>query len=674
MLAPFVLRIGMSQPAKDTQSEPIPAKKRRRVHKRTIAVVLCVVIFPWALIAIPGTLSTGDEVSGLNIYHLLHGWPFVHLESTHYHQNVGNSEIGRYRLGRLPLGADVAKSAKEAAAIFTQDRSSAQLNLRLEKDPYRSHWLGKLGFWSDGSNWSILKSGVHLTPRYFGMLLNLFCIALLAAIVAALSELKIRRHGGLLKYSLANLLIGITVIAVACAWITGIHLDHTDQAQLDDQLQALSEKRFSDNNELFYFSKSHESRFPLVISQLLNHGKHPWGALPYFRQVKTGHVLVRIEKESDIDRLKKIKSLVSANKYSVELDLHSYTPETQKMLNTLDGVNLVSLKLSFGGQQASSYIARASRRKETETDLARVQASQARSSLVYEKTQEDYKELFQGLDNKNYAKLKAIFPAKKTPMNQRLDEQRLAEQKNESQTPKFKTGPFIGIYMEKLKDEDGVRISRIINNSPADLADLRIDDVILKIDDEVATSPQFLAQTLVKYKSSDHVALKVRRGDKEMRIKLTLADRNKFGPDSGSKADDWVKKLEKMIAADVHPKTREARRTQPRVYGAVLALLDRKINQSGFKVDIDIDISKLESLELNLEPMISQVEQLQPFVGLPSLKTANISGLSTEGAEFILSTKEQWPEDMILEFYNDDWLRKEADELRLRQWQNDANK
>ena len=255
------------------------------------------------------------------------------------------------------------------------------------------------------------------------------------------------------------------------------------------------------------------------------------------------------------------------------------------------------------------------------------------------------------MDNKNYAKLKAIFPAKKTPMNQRLDEQRLAEQKNESQTPKFKTGPFIGIYMEKLKDEDGVRISRIINNSPADLADLRIDDVILKIDDEVATSPQFLAQTLVKYKSSDHVALKVRRGDKEMRIKLTLADRNKFGPDSGSKADDWVKKLEKMIAADVHPKTREARRTQPRVYGAVLALLDRKINQSGFKVDIDIDISKLESLELNLEPMISQVEQLQPFVGLPSLKTANISGLSTEGAEFILSTKEQWPEDMICLLY-----------------------
>ena len=53
----------MSQLARDTKSDPGSAQKKRRIHKRTIAVVLCVVIFPWVLIAIPGTLDAGEEVA-----------------------------------------------------------------------------------------------------------------------------------------------------------------------------------------------------------------------------------------------------------------------------------------------------------------------------------------------------------------------------------------------------------------------------------------------------------------------------------------------------------------------------------------------------------------------------------------------------------------------------------
>ena len=50
---------------------------------------------------------------------------------------------------------------------------------------------------------------------------------------------------------------------------------------------------------------------------------------------------------------------------------------------------------------------------------------------------------------------------------------------------------------------------------------------------------------------------------------------------------------------------------------------------------------------------MSQQEQLQPFVGLPALKTAKITELSIEGAEFLLRTKEQWPEEMELIFKRD---------------------
>ena len=92
--------------------------------------------------------------------------------------------------------------------------------------------------------------------------------------------------------------------------------------------------------------------------------------------------------------------------------------------------------------------------------------------------------------------------------------------------------PFIGIFMDPLEDEDGIRITRIVNKSPADLADLRVNDVILKIDGEVAKNPRIVSETLGQYDISDRVTLTVRRGGKEIKIKLTLAERDKISPDN----------------------------------------------------------------------------------------------------------------------------------------------
>ena len=469
----------MGQSEKNTKSESGSAKKKRWIHKRTIAVVLCVVILPWVLIGIPGTLDTGDQVAGWNIYHLAHGWPFVHLETTHY-QKVGNSAKGRYQLGHLPAGAEVATSAKEVATIFAKHRPQIKLNLRLEKDRHRAQWLGKISYWSDGSNWPILKTGVHLTPRYVGMLLNLFCIVLLALIVAALSEYRIRRYGGLLKYTLANLLLGIAVISIACAWIARMHLDHEAQARLDEPLQALSDKGYRDNNGLQYFRKHHEARFPLIVSQLLNHGRHPWGSVPFFRQVKSGTIGIVIHGESDIDRLRRIKNLATSTKYSIALRLTSFTPETQKMFNALNGVKPARLNFSFNT-----------------------------TSWWFEETK------------KRQVKL-------------------------------------VDKWHKELQLRKDIKRAEF--------------------------------QQLLKKRKN--------------------ADRKNF---------DWAQAIE----------------------------------QSGFKVDIDIDMSKLESLCLRLDGTISQEEQLQPFVGLPSLKKAQFLDLSTEGAEFIMETKGQWSKNVEFDFTSD---------------------
>ena len=262
--------------------------------------------------------------------------------------------------------------------------------------------------------------------------------------------------------------------------------------------------------------------------------------------------------------------------------------------------------------------------------------------------------------------------------------QKLAEQRKESQLRTDNPRPHIGIYAKPLEDEDGVRIEFVLDNSPADQADLRVGDVILKIDDKVATSQQQLSKTVLQYEVGDRVTLTVRRGSKEMKIKPTLADRSKYSPGNKPKGYDWVKTLEEKITA------RKTERSNSKVFadadtslGKLLNglmakrkkkqtgseadldadrmlqekidafLMTRTMRRSDFEVNIDIDMSKLESLALRLNTAISQEEQLQPFVGLPSLKIASISRLSIEGAEFLLSTKEQWPENMEVRLVGD---------------------
>ena len=78
----------------------------------------------------------------------------------------------------------------------------------------------------------------------------------------------------------------------------------------------------------------------------------------------------------------------------------------------------------------------------------------------------------------------------------------------------------------------GIRITTIVDNSPADDADLWINDLILKIDDTVTKDVVSLQDALGQYDVFDRVTITVRRGDKELEIKLTLASRDRDSPDN----------------------------------------------------------------------------------------------------------------------------------------------
>ena len=87
---------------------------------------------------------------------------------------------------------------------------------------------------------------------------------------------------------------------------------------------------------------------------------------------------------------------------------------------------------------------------------------------------------------------------------------------------------FVGIMPVNAEDRDGVRIDSVTADSPADRAGLRINDIILKIDDTDTNKVTQLRAKLAKHEPGDRVTLTVERGDKEMAIDMELAAANTF--------------------------------------------------------------------------------------------------------------------------------------------------
>lgn len=86
--------------------------------------------------------------------------------------------------------------------------------------------------------------------------------------------------------------------------------------------------------------------------------------------------------------------------------------------------------------------------------------------------------------------------------------------------------------MVNLIDTPGVRINKVIPRSPADFADLLVNDVIVSIDQIEVTDNESVANALKQYNYNDQISLGILRGDKEMSVRLKLAERDKISPEN----------------------------------------------------------------------------------------------------------------------------------------------
>jgi len=85
----------------------------------------------------------------------------------------------------------------------------------------------------------------------------------------------------------------------------------------------------------------------------------------------------------------------------------------------------------------------------------------------------------------------------------------------------------LGVYL--YDSSLGVRVTGIVTDGAAQKANVKIDDVILKVSDKAVKDTEELLQVLAKHKPDDTVVLKVLRGTEELELKATLGKQSAGG-------------------------------------------------------------------------------------------------------------------------------------------------
>lgn len=117
------------------------------------------------------------------------------------------------------------------------------------------------------------------------------------------------------------------------------------------------------------------------------------------------------------------------------------------------------------------------------------------------------------------------------PRFQQPPEEAVPEQPDRPQAAQ----PFLGVIFEPvtpalaeqrdLPVEQGALIVQVIEDSPAEQAGLRVDDVVVAVEGRRITADRTLADLILAYAPGDQVELEVRRGPRRLTLEVELAER-----------------------------------------------------------------------------------------------------------------------------------------------------
>jgi S1-C subfamily serine protease len=82
--------------------------------------------------------------------------------------------------------------------------------------------------------------------------------------------------------------------------------------------------------------------------------------------------------------------------------------------------------------------------------------------------------------------------------------------------------PYLGIEVQRDATASGVMIRSLDANGPAAKAGLRAGDVIMKIGGKAIKTARDVVSEVIRSKPGDEITIQVRRGGKEMPVKVKL--------------------------------------------------------------------------------------------------------------------------------------------------------
>ena len=353
----------MSPPETSNESRP-----KRRVHKRTLAIVFCFVILPWILVAVPGVeaLRWRGGIPGHRGVFYTHGWPFQHLVRQEAIVD-GTSVNGKFILGQIPPQLELDKLARESV----YEQPSLKLNLRLRKVENfgsRDQWLpfpsksmayppwptvksDGTGFWTAPFKWFKSGTGHYWEIKPLGLICNLIILALVTLLVGWIAERKLARQGRIFKFSIRALLLATAFVAIGISWLVQEFSRFQKHHQQFDYFS--SETTFtSPYYNTLHVDAKFKSRFSLVVSQLLNHGELPFVDPKFFvaldsQDPGTLFICLFFDEEMDLQRIQEIAQLAAENPFSVKLKIKGYGRQIEKSLVDFENVRLMELDIQF---------------------------------------------------------------------------------------------------------------------------------------------------------------------------------------------------------------------------------------------------------------------------------------------------------------------------------------
>jgi len=88
--------------------------------------------------------------------------------------------------------------------------------------------------------------------------------------------------------------------------------------------------------------------------------------------------------------------------------------------------------------------------------------------------------------------------------------------------------PFLGIQFDNQDLDTGIRVTRIIDDSPAEKGGIKVGDIITKIEGSEVKELRTFASKIAQKKVGDSVALAIKRGDESLDLTVVLGERQKF--------------------------------------------------------------------------------------------------------------------------------------------------